>query len=238
MNAYLEELLESQRVGPEIEAAVRARRAEIEPILTARGWSPRIYYGGSYAKRTMIAAQFDLDLVVYFPRATPQSPRDLYASVEDRLRGAGHHVLRHNVALRLQYTPGWHIDVVPGRALDDSYEYADLWSADRGATRQTSLKRHIELARNGNRDLIRLLKLWRRRHLAPIPSFALELIAARATDFRDALQLLANLEHLRLVDPANSNNIVTDDLHPTRKQHTADLAVRSLNETSLDRVIW
>jgi hypothetical protein len=235
---YLATILESQRVGPEIEAAVRARRAELEPVLTGRGWSPRIYYGGSYAKRTMIAAQFDLDLVVYFPHTTPQHPRDLYTAVEDRLRAAGHYVDRHNVALRIRYTPGWHIDVVPGRALDVTCEYADLWSADRNTTRQTSLKRHIDLARSGNRDLIRLLKLWRRRHLAPIPSFALELIAARSSDFRGALDLLTRLDRIRLVDPANSNNILTDDLDSTHKQHTADLAARSLAETSIERVVW
>jgi hypothetical protein len=234
---YFESILESQRVGPEIEAAVRARRAAIEPILTGKGWSPRIYYGGSYAKRTMIAAQFDLDLIVYFPPdAAP--PRDLYAAVEDRLRAAGHSVDRHNVSLRIQYTPGWHIDVVPGRALDDTHEYADLWCADRNTTRRTSLKRHIAHARSVDRDLIRLLKLWRRRHLAPIPSFALELIAARASNFRSALDLLTRLDEIRLVDPANSNNVITDDIEAPRKQHTADLAARSRAETAPERIVW
>ena len=104
--SYLQELLDSQRVGPEIEAAVRARRAEVEAML--RGAGPaRFYYGGSFAKRTAIAASFDVDVVLYFAQGRP---RDLYEAVEGRLRAAGHSVLRHNVALRLQYTPGWRVD--------------------------------------------------------------------------------------------------------------------------------
>jgi hypothetical protein len=241
---YLDDVLDSQRVPPEIESAVRARRAEVEAILRGAGHA-RVYYGGSFAKHTAIAAAFDLDVVIYFRDARPQ---DLYALVESRLRAAGHSVLRHNVALRLQYTPGWHVDVVPGRALDDTYEYADLWAADRAGTRQTSLKRHIELARSGDRDVVRLLKLWRARHHAPVGSFVLELAAARAlhgfagdleSRFTRALELLSRLDQVRLVDPANFANIVTDDIEWPRKKSVADLAARALSEHGRwDRVVW
>jgi hypothetical protein len=247
VSGYLEELLSAQRVAPEIEAAVRARRAEVESMVRG-GWSPRIYYGGSFAKKTAIATQFDLDVVVYFGAGTSEGPRELYEAVEKRLRAAGRTVLRHNVALRLQYTPGWHVDVVPGRALDESYEYANLWASEREATRQTSLKRHIELARAGDREVIRLLKLWRARHVAPVGSFVLELAAERAlrgcsgapleARFRRALELLARLEDIRLIDPANSANVVTDDIDWTRKQAVAELAARSCAETSWERVVW
>ena len=60
---YLEQMLESQRVDEAIGEALRARRAAIEELLRG-GWpqgDPRFYYGGSFGKRTMIAAHFDLD---------------------------------------------------------------------------------------------------------------------------------------------------------------------------------
>src|SRR5215813_5801280 len=97
--SYLADILEQQRVAPAIEAAVRARRVEVERMLQGEG-RPRFYYGGSYGKHTMIAAQFDLDVVVYFPPDTAASPEALYDAVERRLRAAGHHAARHNVALR------------------------------------------------------------------------------------------------------------------------------------------
>ena len=240
--SYLEEVLESQRLGPEIEAAVRARRAEIEAIL--RPSPARIYYGGSFAKHTAIAAAFDLDIVAYFSTGRPE---DLYKSVEARLRAAGRLVFRHNVALRLQSTPGWHVDVVPGRAHDETFEYADLWANDRAATRQTSLKRHIELARAADREVVRLLKLWRARHGIPVSSFVLELAAARALRevgalnldhrFRRVLDLLTRAEEIRLIDPANSANIVTDDLDWGCKRILAEQALRAL-DNPWERVVW
>ena len=245
---YLEELLETQRLAPEIEDAIRARRAEIQSLLQPN-WpsAPRFYYGGSFAKKTAIAAQFDLDVVIYFPAATAAAPRALYDTVEQRLRRAGHTVLRHNVALRLQYTPGWHIDVVPGRALDDTYLYADLWASESGATRQTSLKTHIALAREGDRDVVRLLKLWRYRNLVPVGSFVLELAAARALQgfhgglddrFARVLEFLTAMESVRLVDPANSANIVTNDLEWPRKHAIAEAAKKALAAPTWQHVIW
>jgi hypothetical protein len=245
--SYLAEILEQQRVDPAIEEAVRARRVEIERILQAEG-RPRFYYGGSFGKKTMIAAQFDLDVVLYFPAATADGPEALYAAVERRLRAAGHHVARQNVALRLRYTPGWHIDVVPGRALDDTYEYADLYSSDTAAPRRTSLKQHIALARNGDREIIKLMKLWRHRNAVPVGSFVLELAAARALSasaggtledrFATVLRFLADsFVGARLVDPANPHNIVTDDLDWARKVAIAQCAAKSC-ESPWSRVVW
>jgi hypothetical protein len=240
--SYLEEVLESQHVAPEIEAMVRARRAEIEQIL--RPAPARIYYGGSFAKHTAIAAAFDLDIVAYFSTGRP---KELYESVEARLRAARQFVTRHNVALRLQSTNGWHVDVVPGRVHDETFEYADLWASARAATRQTSLKRHIELARSADREVVRLLKLWRARHGIPVGSFVLELAAARAlrgvealgleARFRRVLDLLTRMEEIRLVDPANSANVVTDDLDWACKRTLAEQALRAL-DSPWERVVW
>ena len=244
---YLTELLDGQRVGAEIERAVRARREAVEGILRA-GWNdgaPRFYYGGSVAKKTMIAAAFDLDVVVYFPRESASGPRELYTAMEQRLRRAGHTPVRHNVSLRLRYTPGWHIDVVPGRALDESYEYARLWASETGGDRQTSLKRHIHAARNGDREVVRLLKLWRARQAVPVGSFVLELAAARARSdgeleerFRRVLRFLSDdFMEARLVDPANSANVVTDEIEWGRKRAIAD-AARAACEADWERVVW
>jgi hypothetical protein len=240
---YLAEVLASQRVGAEVEGAVRARRVEVEELL-GFGAGVRVYFGGSFAKRTAVAAGFDLDVVVYFGAGCGLGVRSIYEDVEKRLMRR-HVVVRHGVALRLQYTPGWHVDVVPGRALSESYEYADLWHSERSASRQTSLKRHIELARSGDREVVRLLKIWRVRHRVPVGSFVLELAAARVAGdgeleerFRRALEVLARFEELRLVDPANSANVVTDDIEWGRKREIADLAARSLGEGSWDRVVW
>ena len=243
--SYLAEVLESQRVDGAIEAAVRARRMEIEEMLG--GVPARFYTGGSFAKRTAIAAQFDLDVVVYFAAEARETPRELYESVEARLRAAGHVPERHNVSLRLRYTPGWHSDVVPGKAVDGDFEYARLWAAERGATRQTSLKRHIAFARALDGDTLKLLKLWRWRNAVPVGSFVLELAAARAVRgftgpleerFACVLRWMAEeLEGARLVDPANSANVVSEDLEAWRKREIACAAGQALGGAQ-ERAVW
>jgi tRNA nucleotidyltransferase (CCA-adding enzyme) len=242
-------MLESQRVDCAIEEAVRARRAEIEEILRG-GWrcgAPRFYTGGSFAKRTAIGAQFDVDVVVYFPAEARETPRELYEAVEQRLREAGHVPARHNVSLRLRYTPGWHVDVVPGRAVDAEFEYARLWAAERDATRQTSLKRHIAFARGLDRDTLRLLKLWRYRNAVAVGSFMLELAAECALRgftgtvedrFGRVLRFLAKeLEGARLVDPANSANVVSEEVEWWRKREIAAAAASALTGP-WERVVW
>jgi len=246
--SYLEEVLEAQRVDGLIEEALRARRQSIEEALTG-GWAegaPRFYYGGSFGKKTLIAAHFDLDLVIYFPAG---DPKELYTAVERRLRAANHASSRHNVALRLAYTQGMHVDVVPGRALDGTYYYAELYANDRGSTRRTSLKAHIDLARSGDRSTIRLLKLWRWRHGVPVGSFVLELAAAHALARGPAATLEDKLEcvlrflaerflEARLVDPANPENVVTDDLREADKGLVMSAAQSAVRAPGWEWVVW
>jgi hypothetical protein len=65
------------------------------------------------------------------------------------------------------------------------------------------------------------------------PSFALELSVIEALRYKrqgdlasnlsDALSWIAgNIQTARLVDPANSNNIISDDLTPQEKKRIAD----------------
>jgi hypothetical protein len=54
---YLEDVLQHQQPAPEVEAALRSRRAQIESVL-AGGWlyeEPRFYYGRSLGKKTLYA---------------------------------------------------------------------------------------------------------------------------------------------------------------------------------------
>ncbi|MDA1283140.1 MAG: nucleotidyltransferase [Chloroflexi bacterium] len=244
---YLEDVLAAQQVTQADTRRLQVIRDQIQQILMG-GWKtgdPRFYYGGSYAKRTMIRESFDLDLVVYFPPSTQYSVKDFYQAVEKRLRADGRTVNRHNVALRLPYKGGFHVDVVPGKAVDRSYKFANLYSAERDTTKRTSIKVHIDQVRgSGHQDVIKLMKLWRLKHNVAIGSFPLEIAVIRALKgFRkDTLadRTYVVLEFLRdqfatarLVDPANSNNIVSDEIPRGTK-----LAIQSAARKSCDQQYW
>ena len=175
--------------------------------------------------------------------------RQFYEGVEQRLQQHGYIVHRQNVAIRLPYQ-GFHIDVVPGRAMDNTYGYANLYASERNTSKQTSLKIHIDLVRDGeNQDVIKVLKLWRRCHGVPIRSLVLELATREAlfnnrqTDLGERVWkvlgwLHASFGDARLVDPANSNNIVSDDISTGNKQAIVAAAAQSRAQRNWEQVVW
>jgi hypothetical protein len=200
-------------------------RGEIEMVLRRQfGGSPRIYYAGSYGKDTMIREAYDLDIVIYFPYTETRSLGQLFNAVYATLTTANYSVTPRTVALRLPYEGGFHIDVVPGRAQDSTFRYATLFkNVAPSSTLQTSLKVHIDAVRKtGIRDIVKLMKLWRLRRGLNFSRFALEIAIAQAlqgrskTDYAACLQtvfdfLAANIARMRLVDPANTNNVIEID---------------------------
>lgn len=231
---------------------LRAVRDELKGILET-GWKtqdPRIFYGGSYAKGTMIRESFDLDLVVYFPHSKKFSVRAFYEGVERRLRDNGLNPARKNVALRLHYRSGFHVDVVPGRATDKSFTYANLYSAEDQIPKRTNVKLHVDNVRKSEHlDVIKLLKLWRQRKNVSISSFALDILALRALTasrneslgnrLDDVLHYIRNtMLQIKLVDPANSNNVVSDSLSNEQRQSIRAEAERACRADSWDEVVW
>jgi hypothetical protein len=216
---YLQGVLAKQAMRPADLETLRRLRAEIETCLRrVHGAAPRFYYGGSYGKNTLIRESFDLDIVMYFPSTETRSSKSLYYSVFKSLQDAKYVVRAQNVALRLPYDGGFHIDVVPGTAQDATFYYATLYKSEEDGTRQTSIKKHIDSVRQSDvRELIRLMKLWRYRNSFDWSSFALEQTTIRAlagtrsadlsvqmTKVREFIK--DNILTVKLVDPANTNN--------------------------------
>lgn len=223
--SYIEGLLKKYAVPDSVEKTFRLLRDELETGLS-NCWklpNPRFYYGGSYAKRTMISGGYDLDLVVYFQPTDQFTVRQIYEGVEARLQQLNYRTVRHNVAVRLPYK-GFHVDVVPGRTLDNSFRYANLYASERNSTKQTSLKAHIDLIRDGSdQDVVKVLKIWKRQHDVPLRSFVLELATVSGLYGNQDQTLEGRVwkvlgwlsQHFataRLVDPANTNNVVSDDV--------------------------
>jgi hypothetical protein len=174
---------------------------------------------------------------------------DLFGAVHAVLVNAGFTVHPQTVALRLPGKGGFHVDVVPGRAQDTSFRYATLHKNTQPPSwLQTSLKVHIDAVRKTElRQIVRLLKLWRLRHGVPLKTFALEILTVRAldeaqkNDLAVALMALlrfisAHMENVRLVDPANSNNIL--DVTANDRSATAQIAARCVGEKFWEQIVW
>jgi len=193
----------------------------LRPLL--RGWRYHKYLeavtlAGSHAKGTDLKDS-DVDI---FLRLSPDAPGPLSAmqtSLADHLHG---HI--RNVAVRIMFE-GHFIDLVPARG-------NILWQARFNTSLKTDIDKQIRYVRNsGLIDEILALKIWRRRHALRFPSFLMELatIHARPKDFPALLRFLAtDFPTTRLLDPANSNNVVSDLLTEVEKLRIARRARLSL----------
>ena len=247
---YLDGLLRGQAMRQQDISTLKQLRDKIEGDLRrSYGSAPRFYYAGSYGKDTMIQVSFDLDIVIYFPHTQTASLRDIFASVRSKLVQTGYTVQPKTVALRLPYQGGFHVDVVPGKAQDGTFKYATLYKNEgTGSTLQTSLKVHIDAVRKtGIRDCVKLMKLWRLRHGILWSTFALEIIVGRALHgkrkddhsvcMREVFGFLAgNMVSVRLVDPANTANII--DMSIAARQALAAKANEALSARYWEHIVW
>jgi hypothetical protein len=191
--------------------------------MTLRGWKfykylESVTLAGSHAKGTDLKDS-DVDI---FLRLSPDTPGPLSAmqtSLADHVHG---HV--RNVSVRILFE-GRFIDLVPARG-------NVLWQARFNTWLKTDIAEQIRYVRSsGFIDEILALKIWRRRHALRFPSFLMELatIHARPKDFPALLHFLAtDFPTTRLLDPANSNNIVSDLLTDIEKLRIARRAAISL----------
>ena len=247
---YLESVLTQQKVLTSTIASMQVTRDTIEATLrTIIGWKPRFYYAGSYGKDTMLAVYHDLDIVVYYPFDTDKILKDIYWETFRALNGT-YTVQQKDVAIRLPYQGGFNVDVVPGRALGPDFVYANLYRSSVDSRLQTSIKVHINTIKNsGLRGTMRLMKLWNVRQGLGLRSFFVELLVARVLNGTQLVgydkklvemftYIANNIESARIIDPANSNNIISDLIPIATKRHVAARAKAALLARTWNEVVW
>jgi hypothetical protein len=156
---------------------------------------------------------------------------------------------RQNVSVGITYG-GHSIDLVPGRKQSGNTTDHSLYRSKAGTWTQTNVDKHISLVQNSQRlDEMRALKIWRAQHGLEFPSFYLELTVINALYGKKAGPIAANvwtvLGYLRdkfttatVVDPANSNNKLSDDLTAAEKKLIVQKATASLGAKNWNEIIW
>ena len=206
-----------------------------------------IQLSGSYAKGTAISLSADLDLFLSFDTRRPV--RDIYWSLYRQSIAWGLAPRAQNVSFRIQLD-GTHIDIVPGRRQRNTSADHTLYKRKQDSWVQTNIAEHIRLVRrSGRADEIRALKIFRHRHHLDFPSFYLELTAIRALAGQPILSLAGRLARVfrylatdlptaRVLDPANSNNVISDDLDPDAKRRIVEAANQCLIMRNWTEILW
>ncbi len=204
---------------------------------------------GSRAKGTAIKLSSDIDLFISLKSDTQGNLKDIYNSLYNHFYSKGIPCRRQNVSIGIDYQ-GHSIDLVPARKHKGNTNDHSLYRSKADSWTQTNVNTHITLVKNSGRlNEIIALKIWRKLHKLEFPSIYLELTVLDALYNRNKQQpannFLTVLEYLRdsfvssiVIDPANSNNKLSDDLYKYEKEAIARKATESLGEKSWDGIIW
>ena len=246
LSAIKKHALDSTRSSSALRAALR-----LHPMI--RRWAGsyllKIVPTGSFAKRTAIKGTTDIDLFISLSSKTPFTLVEIYGSLSDYLKKIGYPVREQNVSIGID-SNNFKIDLVPAKKQAGSLWDHSIYRRKAKTWIKTNVNRHIVLVRNSSRlNEIRAMKVWRNLHNLEFPSFYLELSVINALKgcmpFRLASNIIRVLGYLsddfvdaRIEDPANSNNVVSDDLTREERLEVAKAAYSSLEERFWEQIIW
>ena len=238
---YLIQVLRRQAVPTgDNSPAVKALKV-LNPII--RQWAHRylgsVFASGSYAKGTAVNSGTDIDLFISLKHDTPATLEDIYWSLFNFLKANGFDPRPQNVSIGIRLG-SVDIDLIPGRRQGILGGDHSLWVRKQNTWKQTNVQRHFAYVKLYNRlPETRLIKIWRNQWGLDFPSFYLEMSVIEAmkgsavvTPSKRVIRVMEFLRDdfttTRFVDPANSNNIISDDLNATERKIIADAADRVL----------
>lgn len=251
IDSYLCEVVRQHRLPDQIDFYTSV--CIVEPLKKmisdwAGQYLVEIKLSGSRAKGDAIDLSSDLDLFISLSSVTPCSLKEIYYSLCKYVSNRGIQVRKQNVSIGIFYQ-GRKIDLVPAKRIDSHSDYHNLYKRKQDSRMQTNIDLHINNVQRSSRVMeITALKIWKERHNLEFPSIYLETYALEALSGRTRYDFANNFVHLlrdiaddfqtrRVVDPANTNNVLSDDLSVDEKNKIALQARSDLNK-SWKLVIW
>ncbi|HYH05610.1 MAG TPA: nucleotidyltransferase [Thermoanaerobaculia bacterium] len=227
---------------------------QLTPVYaTIRSWAGshllNLSLSGSYAKGTAVHGDADADLFISLASTATQTLREIFESLRDTFSQKGYAVREQNVSIRLSIGK-FSVDLVPAKKQAGNTTDHSLYVRKHRSWQQTNIQTHIALiTSSGRREEILLLKIWRAEQQLDFPSIYLELCTLRALSGKPRGDVANNvwavlhflrddLATARIVDPANTNNIISDDMTAREKAFIAAAASRSLTKKYWSEVIW
>ena len=203
---------------------------------------------GSYAKGTAIRGKTDVDMFISLAPNTTQTLKELYNMLLKRVREKGYNPRAQNVSIGITHN-GINVDLVPAKKHQGYTSDHSLYRRKADTWTQTNVDTHIKLvSQSGRTEEIRAIKIWRQLHNIEFTSFYLELTVIEALKGRytgqPAANVLAVLDYLsnglvnRVIDPANSNNVISEDLTISEKISVRSQAKTSRAKQSWGEIIW
>lgn len=212
---------------------------------------------GSRAKGTAISIASDVDYFISLKRDCKANNGDLksiYKSLFDYLSQKYNSVIKQNVSIRI-IIDELVVDVTPGRKESGNTDDHWIYVSKKDTWKKTNIQKHInDVSKSDRLNEIKLLKIWRELHGLDFPSIYLEYLAINCLSgkSKDASKLWENFYFLlnelaketnnplyrRIVDPANTANILSELLTLTEKKAIISKAKSSIRKKYWDEIVW
>jgi len=247
INMYLNQILQKYN-GRDI-AGYSSALSQLQTTL--KTWASSCYanllYSGSRAKGTAISLASDVDYLVSLTSDCNENSgglKSIYDSLYTELNSKYSSVSKQNVSVRINLN-GLEVDITPARKQTGNTNDHWLYVSKFDTRKQTNIQKHInDISQSGRINEIKLLKIWRELNHLDFSSIYLEYLLVNnilLNKSKDENSLGDNVWHAlnelaktqgsplfaRIVDPANSANILSDLRIASRKNVTERRIVAS-----------
>ena len=225
-------------------------------------WASSCYLGlvnsGSRAKGTAISIASDVDFLVSLTSNCNENSgglKSIYESLFTKLSTTYSNVRKQNVSVRINLN-SLEVDVTPARKQTGNTNDHWLYVSKLDTRKQTNIQKHInDVSQSGRTNEIKVLKIWRELHHLDFPSIYLEYLLINnilLNKSKDVNSLGDNVWHVlnelaksagnplsaRIIDPANSANILSDLLTVAEKNLIVSKAKASIQQENWNQIVW
>jgi len=247
---YLNRVLAREAVDMGATSPVRSVQTTLSPLINAwaNGLLVSMHPSGSFMKGTAVFSGTDIDLFISLSQDTRESLQEIHDKLFRKLTENGYSPKRQNVSLNIRVGL-YSVDLVPGKRQNDLSLDHSIINRKNGTWTKTNVARHIEVVRNGGRQSeTRLLKLWRNQKQLDFTSFYLELVVMKALEevYETSIEkrmhavfryLQNSFLNARFVDPANTNNVLSDELSEATKKKISTAATDAMGTAYWENII-
>jgi hypothetical protein len=204
---------------------------------------------GSFSKGTVIkGSAIDIDLLISLKNQTPFTLKEIYESLYEYLCHS-YYPRKQNVSIRIVFN-GINVDLVPAQRQPNVLYPHSIYVSKFGTWTKTNIHKHISMIeKSPQKNIIILLKIWCHLHKLDFPSFLLELTVLEAMGgkpiflidkkFLTVLKyIIEEFYYVKIYDPANTNNIVSDTISNNQKLQIIQMARSSYDSDCWEKIVW
>jgi len=247
---YVASVVEKYHIAADMDSPSHHAADEVLPLV--KQWGKQFLAGmtlsGAYAKNTAISLSSDVDVLVALNPLPDKEMKSIFWSLFEFLSDRDLRPHTRDVSIQVE-ADGCKVDLIPA-CRDRGTSGNLLFNKRLRGDVHTDVARHVHLVANsGRQQEICALKIWRERKKLEFPSFYLELTVLHALEGERFGQLTENVravlryiasrfERVNARDPANEDNVISNDLTVSEKAAIAKAARDALYDENWKKILW